>query len=105
MLNGKSTPGPWEWKQSRGNNIYEHKVFTQHRVIAELDSADAISPDNHIEAKTIKANARLIAAAPELLEALRMVVDVFNLDRYKKDSGGGKCYIKAQTAIAKAEGK
>lgn len=45
-----------------------------------------------------------LIAAPDLLEALRMVVDVFNLHTYGADTGGGKCYAKIQAAIAKAEG-
>ena len=41
----KHTPWPWKWKQTRGNNFFEHTMFT------------------------MKANAHLIAAAPDLYEA------------------------------------
>jgi hypothetical protein len=49
-----------------------------------------------------KANARLIAAAPDLLDALRHVVDVFGPIN---DSVGGKgALMQARAAIAAAEG-
>lgn len=59
------TPGPWKWKQNRGNNRYEHSVFTDHQIIAELDGETNKSNDYKLS-KNIKANARLIASAPDL---------------------------------------
>ena len=69
------TPGPWTFRQARGNNIYEHLVQTQGRVIAELNPPSWVNKSDLIEeSEIIKANARLIAAAPDLLAALEKLV-------------------------------
>ncbi len=49
----------------------------------------------------VKANAKLIAAAPELLEALKALSDLVT----KTDFAFSSQNIQAQLAIAKAEGK
>jgi hypothetical protein len=83
----KHTPGPWvqrkgELKGSDGNNVCVWGLGLAHC------SRDAVA----------EANARLIAAAPDLLEALKEIVQRneiqhwFNLDQ-------------ARAAIAKAEGE
>ena len=46
------------------------------------------------------ANARLIAAAPELLEALKELCDVTDTNDYNEAA-----FFKAEAAIAKAEGQ
>lgn len=51
-----------------------------------------------------KANARLIAAAPELLDALKEVAEVFGKD-WREGSTQRRLGDLARTAIAKAEGK
>ena len=62
----KHTPGPWKWKQTRGNNRYEHHVFTyEQNPIAQLNGDD---PGN------IQANAGLSAAAPDLLKACKLTI-------------------------------
>ena len=66
------TQGKWSYRQKRGNNIYEHQVLCDNRiVIAELDGEDfEIKGSNDLsKASEIKANAKLIAAAPEMLDA------------------------------------
>lgn len=49
-----------------------------------------------------KANANLIAAAPELLEALLSIV---NMDYQPTDDEHDKVYLKARAAISKALGE
>ena len=61
----KHTPGPWE---VHGNNIVATK--------GNVDVAVICYSGEHFTGED-KANARLIAAAPELLEALRNVVGAF----------------------------
>lgn len=59
------TKGNWKWEQTRGNNYYEHTVFVDSRLGVEIAalSGEGCSPEE------VKANARLIAVAPELLAA------------------------------------
>lgn len=74
------------------------------RGVYHKNEKDALSPDPEQEA-----NARLIAAAPELLEALRMVDDfeAYVINEAAPDiSTRNKAWIKqARAAIAKAEGR
>ncbi len=52
------------------------------------------------------ANARLIAAAPDMLAALQTFVDLFGReDAYQGDPAGLACVRSARAAIAKATGK
>jgi hypothetical protein len=62
----KHTPTPWEWKQTRGNNNYEHRIFTQHQTIAEMDGDNS---DN------VRANARLIVRSVNNHDRLAGMLD------------------------------
>jgi hypothetical protein len=53
-------------------------------------------------AEELKANARLMAAAPELLEALQAISDLYDTDEGCRSTPE---YIKARTAIKKALGE
>jgi len=97
----KHTPGPWEWKQSRGNNRYEHSVFTHHQIIAALDGDTNVSDDFQLS-ENIKANARLIAAAPELLEACKQALSEF-ADPNRGPSGPAYTIEVIKQAIAKTK--
>ena len=90
MSEVKHTPGPWQWTQHFDPtiSIYKDGFGTLARL---YDSA----------AGTGKANARLIAAAPDLLEALVQFVDEF----YGCYADGEPAMIKARAAITKATGK
>ena len=98
MSEAKHTPGPWQWTQHFDPTISIYKDgFGQ---IARLYDSSA---------GTGKANARLIAAAPDLLDALEGIIGYF-------DSGNSvsvsQATIKASSdeikaaraAIAKATG-
>ena len=87
----KHTPGPWDMDEG-DYGIYQIETSDQ---IAEVFS--------HHPDEELKANARLIAAAPELLEALRELLEY---------DGGAFCVCddpyamdRARAAIAKAEGR
>ena len=90
----KHTPGPWTYEQI-SNNAY---------VIDENGSAVMLyrNPDDEM-----KANARLIAAAPELLEALEgmLAIDQENHQRGHDDDDVCKEVQTARAAIAKAKGE
>lgn len=111
MKQAKHTPGKWRVSEDElGHGEYDilakKEGFPNIGVATVVDSrfSNYNLGSVALHKDECSANAHLIAAAPELLEACKMVVDVFNLHLYKTDSGGGKCYAKAQTAIAKAEG-
>lgn len=103
MLGGvvmsKHTPGPWRIVRARGASKAAING-AQIRTEAGLH----ITSITHVADKPISqkaADARLIAAAPEMLEALRMVVRHLH-------APGGDGYeelLAAERAIAKAEGK
>ena len=73
----KGTPGPWKCLREGVNNHYIRISST--KVGERFAVANVLIPlydDVHErEAKETRANARLIAAAPELLEALQMALE------------------------------
>ena len=83
----KHTPGPWKVQRSVDvvDSTREH-VVVHWMPWEELDT-------------TRQANARLIAAAPDMLEALEGVVTALTRDDYRVSCG------RAETAIAKARGE
>lgn len=81
------TPGPWKWDQP--------SVFNT----AGIPIAHIF---NHLDPKEKEANARLIASAPELLEALKILVGDFKSDNPIPFTDG---ITIAKAAIAKAEGR
>lgn len=83
----KHTPGPWAINCDLG--IYA-ATGTQW-AIASVGFGWPHQPDR----REAEANAHLIAAAPELLEALEYLVGL----------GGGDCLDMARAAIAKARGQ
>jgi hypothetical protein len=85
---GAYTPGPWEYK----NNPYDLKIYNG------LGLEVAQVAHDWIHGST-QANARLIAAAPELLDALELVVGTY-------DEGGwpSATIVIAKAALEKARG-
>lgn len=63
------TPGPWSTDEQDHSEPYQHiRVLGGSRAIAELWIDDAPVPEYNVEQR---ANARLIAAAPEMLSILQ----------------------------------
>ena len=62
----KFTPGPWKAKQTRGNNRFE---FTLFKMVGDFPGQLAVI--EFASCEEAEANAHLIAAAPELLEACK----------------------------------
>lgn len=83
----KHTPGPWKWT---GQAV---TVPSGQRLLV---NGVSLPLGNHADSEEADANARLIAAAPDLLEALKGVVAV--ADR-KTDE-----FDRARAAIANATG-
>jgi len=99
-MNAKHTAGPW-WAYNRhGARIFKGWSITNGAgVVARVD----IEPSP----ETQYANARLIAAAPDLLEALEDVCalrDFPDSAKGRAAAGRGDPYRRARAAIAKATG-
>ena len=88
------TPAPWqiEWNVAQGG---EGHYITDSKDMAELSRIAAVLFHDDADGET-RANARLLAAAPDLLAALIGVVKVADRATVEFDA--------ARAAIAKAEG-
>jgi hypothetical protein len=88
------TPGPWKIGV-RGSRPTRPDIYT--------DSGGVIASTEHASDEHSKANARLIAAAPELLEHLKRMV---NISLHPNATRAAICQIAldARGAIAKASG-
>lgn len=99
------TPGPWEIRKAKDGSgdiaiVAPNAPADQYSRPGILGECYAdirrMGENNTAEAE---ANARLIAAAPELMEALKVIID----DPKSEVPSG--LYIAARAAIAKAEGR
>lgn len=91
----KHTPGPWFIGDANKPSEYTHGIQAGDFIVADL------CDDAHT-AGTRRANARLIAAAPELLEALKGLLNVISETR---GIPAHEAVQASLAAIAKAEGK
>jgi hypothetical protein len=93
----KHTPGPWYVRGAPA--AYQHEkprdITSGHSLIATACML------NNFRGETL-ANARLIAAAPDMLEALRTIVEYGPQSGMKADA---PMLIAARASIAKAEGR
>ena len=102
-MNTTHTPGPWEAKYqpfSPAHTIGKRASNGSHDLIADLSESVAQLDER-------QANAHLIAAAPEMLEALKLIVNYqnytmnFSKVSYELQAALTECV----NAIAKAEGR
>ena len=92
----KHTPGPWDFCHVPGE--YGHVITIEEGEIAEAFS-EAVGDEQAV------ANARLIAAAPEMLEALEFVRMTFaDIEASKRKGYYTECPTIVAAAIAKAKG-
>ena len=110
MTAAKHTPGPWairdHWADDGAFEVYPTRggkkpKFGEWAALAEVRE---YGPD---EAPEAEANARLIAAAPDLLEALkesRMKLQWF-AESYPHDIAAPNFFASIDAAIAKATGE
>jgi hypothetical protein len=90
MSESKHTPGPWRYQE--GTDAYTHIVHTGvNRFLCQLAQDTS---------GVAEANARLIAAAPDLLEALQLVCATLGQSNDWRDDS--QMARKARAAIAKA---
>ena len=102
MTNRKHTPGPWRVElhnkgTERGIESGPNWIATVHRLLGDPDDITA----------ELNANAALVAAAPELLEACKYIAEAFQEAGTKKLKLGrdGDHFKALMSAIAKAEGR
>ena len=106
MSNTKHTPGPWTikaWYYRRPGSGESWFIFDSKDQVMHSPGGDAgtmRSPEPYTGYGFTEADARLIAAAPELLEALELVMHRL-VDRHELDEAA----VKARAAIAKATGE
>jgi len=109
----KHTPGPWEIEPYKD---WDKEITVSangdgwHRLGCMVDCDDC-------DTETAKANARLIAAAPKLLEALKAIVENGTVHELEDGEYAGLCVFsgnrveflkglkEGQAAIAEAEGR
>lgn len=94
-MNQSHTPGPWDKDYDYGHEF----------IISTSDGATVceVASDGELESDAV-ANARLISAAPELLDALKIMVAAFVATNHKHDAAEYNCVIAARNAISKATG-
>lgn len=100
MSNAKHTPGPWLVQETTVYALNDERN-PANRFTASVDSGWA-DEKRRISRQEVEANARLIAAAPELLEALSQAVESM------QDSGYQNSHVAvmaARAAIDKATGE
>lgn len=98
MSAGTHTPGPWRVGPVDDTVVTD----ADGKEVAAIDG-DYNSPD---EWPRMEANARLIAAAPELLGALRFILAFYEPGQTYLDTNAWKqAEASARRAVAKAEGR
>ena len=104
-MSEKYTKGPWNANFTRfsrwvvGFHITDPEHGSLRPICEAYDKTGAMNPDE------IAANARVIAAAPELLELLERAVGRLEIAHRNGDSIMKEWVIDARTAIAKATGE
>lgn len=100
------TPGPWGVQRVKGSYLVPFHVLAEDGKPVAYCEGDQLRPDRTGIGEA-RANARLIAAAPELLAALKdcrdWLVAICDSTKLEETERG---YLEAATnAIAKAEGR
>ena len=94
----KFTPGPWEHKKDGDGEWRVRQKGSVKKVFGGTTERPVCEVVNTI------ADARLIAAAPDLLEALENLLKAFD-GAFAGTYGRGPLYIAANSAIIKARGQ
>lgn len=107
MTKQTHTPGPWEVENNPSTSFF---INTKAHGIKEYSPEFCnMYEGNHAIAKTFgnnsKANAQLIAAAPELLEACKDMLIAFNMKVYCLDPKDLDLIDQLSNAVWKAEEK
>jgi hypothetical protein len=102
-MKAEFTNGPWGYMfQGNENDAGAHFIYSKGQMGNKSSHARTFI-NSQLDKKDSEANARLIAAAPELLEALQNIIEIG-----KRDLSNPKYdeyFISAEEAISKATGK
>lgn len=90
----KHTPGPW---RHEGSEVWATRAMRINNISAGTPMIATVCKHEDAEQFDYDANARLIAAAPELLEALQLMID-----KYEFGGWPASTITVARAAIAKA---
>lgn len=94
------TPGPWVVQKIRNRDVHIKESYETYDVYAKSkDGMIFVAECGEVKCEETFATARLVSAAPELLEACKELVDIGITDPELFSA-----YTKAMKAIAKAEG-
>ena len=93
----KHTPGPWIIVENVGEIAIDSPIESNNGD----ESIEVCVVSHQDDDPRIAANARLIAAAPDLLDELKSALRIFERDQVKASPAQ---YARIRAAIAKAEG-
>jgi hypothetical protein len=98
----KHTPGPWSYNQDEGG-YQGHFISTGDYIICDLPDAEDFLAGSKSAAPQTEANARLIAAAPDMLSLLKRLNEAF----YVKGTRKALMEVMQETRpmIARTEGR
>ena len=92
----KHTPGPWKAVDKRPNSP-GFSIFSGSQYIGFIGDSDSKT--------NCAGNAHLIAAAPELLEALEQIIDRWDTPLWKDATGTAEYINAARKIVASVKGK
>lgn len=95
MNESKHTPGPWFHYDDR-SSTERHEIVAMGKTVARVYCTNGCEAED-------KANARLIAAAPDLLEACEAMLEEMQV--WETEQGEHPAATLARAAIAKAKGE
>lgn len=101
MSKAQHTQGPWKYDGDGFDSVAAQDFGTEGYTVMTDDCTPICEVDGVVDDEEAEANARLISAAPDLLEALKELTE----EAFKNMSGGkGHLIDNAYAAIAKAPG-
>jgi hypothetical protein len=102
-MSAQHTPGPWHLRLSNNATPHIEHGDCFRDEVGELDNRICVMPAEIVQSFNSFANARLIAAAPDLLEALQAALEALRGSAGFDEINNAKKQIKA--AIDKATGE
>ena len=99
-MKAKFTPGPWVVLGRRCSTAVGGAHYYSQHIYSETDVKTLPAKAYGLTERETIANAHLIASAPEMLQALIMVEDLFGLDAYETETMAA-----VRAAIANAKGE